>query len=395
MLTTKILRSAVTLTTFCCLFATGFTQQPATATAQPAANPNATLKSPEVQQDGSVIFRIYAPKASAITVTGDWIDRGAAPLKLTRDAQGVWSGKTGPLQPDIYSYSFDVDGVRTLDPKNTWLKPAINPPDMQFVVNGHGIGFLNDINVPHGEVHQVWYHSASLERERRMHIYTPPGYTGGTQRYPVLYLLHGGGDDDEAWTAVGRINFIMDNLIAIGQCKPMIVVMPNGFVRDKMGELPPQADRLVSAKNAPPLEKDLFGDIIPLVEKNYRVLPGSENRAITGLAVGGGQALWIATQHPDQFAYVGVFSSGLDLQRDPDFETRNAEFLKNPDKVNAQIKHFWIVYGAVDINPKAEKDLSAELTKFGIKNELKESPGGHTWINWRRWLVDILPQMFQ
>jgi enterochelin esterase family protein len=266
---------------------------------------------------------------------------------------------------------------------------------MQFVVNGHGIGFLNDINVPHGEVHQVWYHSASLERDRRMHIYTPPGYTGGTQRYPVLYLLHGGGDDDEAWTAVGRVNFIMDNLIAIGQCKPMIVVMPNGFVRDKMGELPPQADRLVSAQNAPPLEKDLFGDIIPLVEKNYRVLPGSENRAITGLAVGGGQALWIATQHPDQFAYVGVFSSGLDLQRDPDFETRNAEFLKNPDKVNAQIKHFWIVYGAVDINPKAEKDLSAELTKFGIKNELKESPGGHTWINWRRWLVDILPQMFQ
>jgi enterochelin esterase family protein len=370
-------------------------QSPSQQSAQPAGSPNDTLKSPEVRDDGKVIFRIYAPKASSVTVTGDWIDRGAAPLALAKDDQGVWAGTAGPLSPDIYSYSFNVDGVRTLDPKNTWLKPAINPPDMQFAVPGHGLEFLNNLNVPHGEVHTVWYHSNSLGTERRMHVYTPPGYANGNQRYPVLYLLHGGGDDDEAWTAVGRVNFIIDNLVAIGEVKPMIVVMPNSFVRDKMGELPPLADRLVPAKNAPPLEKDLMGDIIPFVETHYRVAAGSQSRALVGLAVGGAQTLWIAAQHPDQFAYVGVFSSGLDKERDPDFDTRNAAFLNNPGKVNAEIKPFWIVYGATDINPKAEKDLGAELTKYGIHNELRESPGGHTWINWRRWLKQILPQMFQ
>ena len=363
--------------------------------AQNPVNPNADLKSPEVLPDGRVTFRIYAPKATAVTITGDWIDRGAAALTLSKDDQGVWTGTAGPLAADIYSYSFTVDGVRTLDPKNTWLKPAINPPDMQFVVPGPGIQFANDLDVPHGEVHTVWYHSHSVGTERRMHIYTPPGYGTGTEKYPVLYLLHGGGDDDEAWTAVGRLNFILDNLIAQGKAKPMIVVMPNGFVRGHDGELPPLAARLIPAKNAPPLEMDLLGDIIPRVEKNYRVAAGSQNRALAGLAVGGSQTLWIAALHPDKFGYVGVFSSGLDKERDPDFETRNAEFLKNPAKVNAEIKHFWIVYGAVDINPKAEKDLSAELTKYAIHNELKESPGGHTWINWRRWLADILPQMFQ
>jgi len=388
MLTSKLPRLASFLAIFLSALLTGSAQQP-------AADPNATLKSPEAHGDGRVTFRIYAPKASAVTVTGDWIDRGAPPLTLTKDDKGIWTGTAGPLKADIYSYSFTVDGVRTLDPQNTWLKPAINPPDMQFAVPGHGIDVLNDVAVPHGEVHTVWYRSASLDQERRMHVYTPPGYNSGTQKYPVLYLLHGGGDDDEAWTAVGRLNFIMDNLIAIGRAKPMIVVMPNGFVRDKTGELPPLSDRLIPAKSAPPLEKDLFGDIMPWVEKNYRTALGGQNRAIAGLAVGGAQTLWIATQHSDQFAYVGIFSSGLDKERDPEFETRNAEFLNNPGKVNAEIKKIWIMYGTVDTNPQAEKDLSAELTKYGIHNELKESPGGHTWMNWRRWLADILPQMFQ
>lgn len=165
MLKSKLLRFTLALAILPLSCPTVFSQ-----TAQSAANPNATLKLPEVQGDGRVTFRIYAPKAGAVTVTGDWIERGAAPLTLTKDDQGVWTGTAGPLAADIYSYSFTVDGVRTLDPKNTWLKPAINPPDMQFAVPGHGIDILNDVNVPHVEVHTVWYHSASLDRERRIHV---------------------------------------------------------------------------------------------------------------------------------------------------------------------------------------------------------------------------------
>ena len=360
----------------------------------PVSDPNATLKSPEVLPDGRVTFRIYAPKASTVKLTGDWIERGAAPMALSKEENGVWTGTAGPLPADIYSYSFNVDGVRTLDPKNLWVKPGINPLDTQFVVPGPGIQFANNLHVPHGEVHTVWYHSVSLDQERRMQVYTPPAYGMNSARYPVLYLLHGGGDDDEGWTAVGRLNFILDNLIAQGKAKPMIVVMPNGFVRGADGELPPLADRLVTAKTAPPLERDLLGDIMPWIERNYRTLPGNQNRALAGLAVGGAQTLWMAIDHPEMFAYVGVFSSGLDTTRDPDFEKRSADFLRNPEKVNAEIKHFWIVYGQTDTNPQAEKDLHAELNKFGIHNELKESPGGHTWINWRHWLADILPQMF-
>jgi enterochelin esterase family protein len=362
---------------------------------QRAATPNDTLKSPEVLSDGRVVFRIYAPKASAVTLAGDWIERGAPPLSLTKDEKGVWSGTAGPLSADIYSYSFSVDGVRTLDPKNTWLKPGINPPDTQFEVHGAAIAFADVLDVPHGETREVWYRSNSAGQQRRMHIYTPPGYSTGSQAYPVLYLLHGGGDDDSGWTAVGRLNFMLDNLVAQGKAKPMIVVMPDGFVRNAAGELPPSADRLIPAKAGPPLEKDLLNDIIPLVEKNYRVAAGSRNRALAGLAVGGDQALWIAPLHPEWFAYVAVFSGGIVPERDPDFEKRNAAFLNNPEKSNALIKAFWIVYGSTDANPASVKNLGAVLDKYGIHHQLRESPGGHTWINWRRWLLEILPLLFQ
>jgi len=362
---------------------------------QPQTAPNDTLKSPEVLPDGRVVFRLYAPKASAVLLTGDWIERGSAPLTLTRNEQGVWSNTAGPLSPDIYSYSFNVDGVRTLDPKNLWVKPGINPLDTQFEVPGAAIAFADVLNVPHGETREVWYHSNALGQERRMHIYTPPGYSSGKENYPVLYLLHGGGDDDAAWTAVGRINFILDNLIAQHKATPMIVVMPNGFVRNSLGELMPLADRLIPAKATPAFENDLLGDVMPWVEKTYRVAPGSRNRGLAGLAVGGSQTVWISLRHPELFAYVADFSSGLDLERDPDFYVRNADLLHDPAKANRLFKAFFIVYGATDTNPAAVKDLSAALTKSGIHNQLRESPGGHTWMNWRRWIANILPELFK
>jgi enterochelin esterase-like enzyme len=387
----KMLRASTSISSVLCLSALGLAVQ----AMQAQASPNETLKSPQVLADRHVTFSIYAPKASTVTLTGDWIERGTPPLQLSKDAQGVWSVTTGPLDAGFYSYSFNVDGVHTLDPKNYWYKPGINPPDTQFEVPGPGAKFADDLDVPHGAVSEVWYHSRSVDRNRSMRIYTPPGYESGSQRYPVLYLLHGGGDDDSAWTDVGRINFILDNLIAQGKAKPMIVVMPNGFVRDEAGNLPGHDDRLNPTRNSPPLEKDLLGDIMPLVEKGYRLAPGSQNRALAGLAVGGDQTVWIAMQHPQLFAYVAAFSAGLNLKRDPDFEARNAAFLNDPAKVNGEIKHFWIVYGATDLNPGTVKALSTELTKHGIHNELRESPGGHTWINWRHWIADILPEMFQ
>lgn len=389
--TLRSLRRAGNAATFAALLLAGIAVQ----SQQPAANPNDTLKSPEVQADGRVTFRIYAPLATTVKLTGDWIDRGTPPLALAKDAQGVWSVTVGPLSPDFYSYSFNVDGVRTVDPKNQWVKPGINPLDTQFEVPGPSAAFADNLNVPHGQVSEVYYHSASLDRERRMHIYTPPGYGAGNQKFPVLYLLHGGGDDDSGWTAVGRLNFILDNAIAQHKAKPMIVVMPDDFVRDKSGVLPTSAERLIPTLTGPLLEKDLINDIIPYVEKNYRAATGNQNRALAGLAVGGSEVMWIAPLHPDMFAYVADFSSGLDPKRDPDFETRNAEFLHNPQKVNAEIKKFWIVYGAIDIDPSSVKNLSAFLTKNGINNQLRESPGGHTWINWRHWLLEILPDLFQ
>src|SRR6266568_2016567 len=191
--------------------------------------PNDTLKSPEVSSDHHVTFRIYAPKASEVTVGGDWIAQGLGTGgKLEKDDQGVWSITVGPLAPDFYSYTLTVDGVRTVDPKNPMIKQGISSVDSMFEVPGEEAAFEENQSVPHGEIRMVWYPSSTLGMQRRMHVYTPPGYDRSSARYPVFYLLHGGGDDDSGWSTIGRAGFIMDNLLAAKKAKPMIVVMPNG-----------------------------------------------------------------------------------------------------------------------------------------------------------------------
>jgi enterochelin esterase-like enzyme len=347
------------------------------------STPGDSVRSPEVLSDHRVTFRIYAPKASTVTVGGDWATSG--PVKLEKDDKGVWSATVGPLVPDFYSYTFNVDGVKTVDPRNAMIKQGISSLDSMVFVPGKEAEFEDNQKVPHGEIRQAWYQSTTLGTQRRMHIYTPPGYDHSQERYPVFYLLHGGGDDDSGWSTIGRAGFILDNLLAAGKAKPMLVVMPNGSGPGTAGA--PGAGREW-------FTNELLKDIIPFVEKNYRVLPERESRALAGLSMGGGQTLRVATTHPDQFAYVGVWSAGIGQNAEA-FAKQNAAFLDQADKVNREVKLFSISVGDKDFTFAGSKNLAEVLNKHGIKNELHVSGGGHTWINWRHYLNDLAPRLFR
>ena len=323
--------------------------------------PNDTLVSPDVASDHRVTFRIYAPKASEVTLGGDFLTGRA---KLEGDDKGIWSFTTEPLVPDFYNYSFLVDGVKVLDPKNPQIKPGLTSNDNMFEVPGPEAAFEDTLPVPHGEVRIVWYQSSTLDTMRSMHIYTPPGYESSTARYPVLYLLHGSGDDDSGWSTMGRAGFIMDNLLAAKKAKPMLVVMPNGSMSR------PPADAAPGSSAQDKFADELLKNIMPYVEKNYRVLANQQNRAIAGLSMGGGQTLRVAPRNPDLFTYIGVWSSGVSAQATDNFEQLNAAFLDHPDKTNKSVKVFWVGVGEKDPLANASaKNLVAVLNKHGIKNE--------------------------
>jgi enterochelin esterase-like enzyme len=369
---------------------------------QRVPTPNDALISPEALSDRRVTFRIFAPKASEVTLRGDWME-APGPVKLEKDEKGVWSVTVGPLVPDYYSYSFNVDGVRTLDPKNPTIKQGVSSLDNMFYLAGEEAAFQDNKKVPHGEIRNVWYQSSTLDMQRRMHIYTPPGYDSSKTSYPVFYLLHGGGDEDSGWSTVGRAGFIIDNLLAERKAKPMIVVMPNGSL-PRPANLPPATPGAppppeVAAALAAAQERftnELLKDIIPNVEKNFRVLANRENRAIAGLSMGGGQTLRVVTSNPDKFAYVAVWSSGVNQQNAADFEKRNAAFLDSHDKINKLVKLFSIRVGDKDTGAHASaKNLSELLNKRGISNQLHVSSGGHTWINWRQYLNKYAQLLFR
>jgi enterochelin esterase family protein len=374
------------------------TESSAQGAPQRTPTANDTLVSVEVHADNRVTFRIYAPKASEVTLRGDWMET-PAPIKLEKDEKGVWAATVNALPPDFYSYSFSVDGVRTLDPKNPTIKQGINSVDNMFFLAGAGAEFQDNKPVSHGEIRKVWYQSTTLGMQRRMHIYFPPGYDSGRERYPVFYLLHGGGDEDSGWSTIGRAGFILDNLIAEKKARPMIVVMPNGSL-PRPANLPPPTpgtppDPAVTAALQERFTNELLKDIAPFVDKNYRVLPGAANRAIAGLSMGGGQTTRVIGAHPDQFAYVAVWSAGVNPQISADFEQRYAAFLGAADKLNKQIKLFSISVGDKDFALTGSKNLAELLKKNGIKHELTISGGGHTWINWRRYLNELAPRLFR
>lgn len=368
---------------------TAFAQQPPR---QPT--PNDTLVSTETHDDKRVTFRLYAPKATEVALRGDWMD-GPGTIKLEKDDKGVWSAIVGPLTPDFYSYSFIVDGVRVIDPKNAMIKQGVTSLDSLFLLPGAEAAFEDNQAVPHGEIRKVWYQSSTLGTQRRMHIYFPPGYEGGKERYPVFYLLHGGGDEDSGWSAIGRAGFILDNLIAAKKARPMIVVMPNGSLPRPPATPGAPPDPAVTAALQERFTNELMKDVLPFVEKNYRTVGGRDNRAIAGLSMGGGQTTRIITTYPDQFGYVAVWSAGVNPQISSDFEQRNAAFLGGADKLNKQIKLFSISVGDKDFALAGSKNLAELLKKNSIKHELNISGGGHTWINWRRYLNELAPRLFR
>lgn len=366
-----------------------------TAAQQPKKDPprNAPTASPEVHPDRKVTFRIRAPRASEVTLRGDWMT--GAPVKLEKDDKGVWSVTVGPLTPDFYSYAFTVDGVRTLDPANATIKQGIASLDNMFFLAGPQADFQDNKPVPHGDVRKVWYNSGTLKTQRRMHVYTPPGYDGASEKYPVFYLLHGGGDEDSGWSTVGRAGFILDNLIAAKKAQPMIVVMPNGSLPRPAVTPGAKLDPKETAALQDRFTRELVEDVVPQVEKHFRVKPGPQNRALAGLSMGGGQTTRVLTGHPDQFGYVAIWSAGLFGGDPAAFEKQNEAFFKNAEAVNKSVKLLEITVGDRDFALSGSKALSGVLTRRGIKHELKVTGGGHTWINWRQYLNELAPKLFR
>jgi len=339
--------------------------------------------SPEVKADRTVVFRIYAPKAEKVTVNSSDLPGKYRPRDFKKGETGVWELALGPVDPGRYRYVFNVDGVTVADSKNTATSES--NATVWSVVHVPGSDFMDTTNVPHGAVARVYYPSSTLKRTRRMHVYTPPGYETSTEYYPVFYLLHGAGDCDDSWTSVGRANFILDNLIASKKAKPMIVVMPAGHtsLSGSKGGL-----------GARDFERDFQNDIVPYVEKHYRTLNDRPSHAIAGLSMGGAQTLTIAIARPKDFAYVGVYSSGLLFGKGPDTDKAIKAGIADAE-VRKGLKLLWFATGSEDFLLRQTRDTVALFKNSGNDPVFRETSGGHTWINWRLYLNEFAPQLFR
>lgn len=351
------------------------------------------IMSPEVAQGGQVTFRLRAPNAQNVHIAGGDIPNSNTRGVMTKDAQGIWS-VTIPLDPGAYRYNYNVDGITVVDPRNAAVSESLSNVWSLVVVPGSE--YFDTKEVPHGAVASVTYWSTALNKFRRMHVYTPPGYENGKEKYPVFYLLHGAGDNDDAWTSVGRAGFILDNLIATKKAKPMVVFMPAGHTREMTGggRGPATADPNTPA---PPDEftQDFEKDLMPYAESHYRVMTDRAHRAIAGLSMGGSQTLNIAIPHLDKFSYIGVFSSGVLGGRGTDaWESQHKAELSNAAWKKG-LKLVWFSTGKDDSLITTSRATVDMLNKYGYNASFHESPGAHTWINWRNYLTEFAPQLFQ
>jgi enterochelin esterase-like enzyme len=403
------------------------------------------LRSPEILDDQKVTFRLRAPNATDVTVNGDWPQgRG---VKMTKDEAGVWSATVGPLTPELWAYTFSVDGVSLLDSANSNILRDGTRYSNFVIVDGALSDTYQIKDVPHGNVSLVWYDSPTLPgaSPRRMYVYTPPGYDKTSDKYPVFYLLHGAGGDEDAWNNMGRASVIMDNLIAAKKAKPMLVVMTNGNANQKMapgyGNIPGQVVRstgnpgevgVVGAfaggrgaapgapAGAPPapatpqaqatpgapaaagaaanagrggnmfggaFPESLVNDVVPYIEKHYRAIAHKDSRAIAGLSMGGGHTLSATNAHPEVFSYIGVFSMGTMA----DVSDKLAAIKK------AGVKYYYVGHGKDDpvVRVAQGQNLAAQLEKAGINYHYTESTGAHTWANWRIYLNEFAPALFR
>ncbi|MDP4209307.1 MAG: alpha/beta hydrolase-fold protein [Bacteroidota bacterium] len=343
--------------------------------------------SPVVNADRSITFRVKAPKAVSVNLLfGEW---DVKPQPLTKDSMGVWSVTINSVQPDIYSYVFNIDGVQVPDMNNPVTKIGTQIYSSIVEVPGTPARFDEVQNVPHGVLQSCRFWSSVLNRVRAFNVYFPSQYfTEPKRRFPVLYLRHGGGDNETSWSQpAGRADVILENLIARQKAVPMIIVMPNGLTDGSWaGGSTPEGMKA--------LEQELLSDVMPWVEKNCRVLPGRENCAITGLSMGGGQAFVMGLRNLDKFAWVGEFSAGL--LSDKDFKVDELlPGIVNASNLNDKLKLFWIGCGKDDPRYNGHLALIDLLNKRGVRNEFHDTPGGHEWKVWRVELAGFMQKVFQ
>ena len=397
------------------------------------------VTSPEVQADRKVTFRILAPQAQAVRLAAGDIQGLGQNTQLTKAENGVWEITVGPIDPGTYRYNFNIDGVSTIDPRSPFISESNN--NVWSMVHVPGLEFADTKNVPHGSVAAVTYYSTTLSVFRRMHVYTPPGYERNSDKYPVFYLLHGAGDSDDSWSSVGRAGFILDNLIAAKKAKPMLVVMPAGHTR--RGAAAPNA---IARSATEEFVGDFVKDVMPYIEKNYRVHTDRANTAIAGLSMGGNHALQVGIPNLGRFSYIGVYSSGLlgafpglggrggrgaapaapaatastpaattpaatpaatppaaapaaapAIPQQPtadDWAKQHAATLDNAS-LKKGLKLFWFAIGKDDFLLTTNNATVEFFKKHGYSPVVKETDGGHTWINWRNYLNEFVPQLFQ
>jgi enterochelin esterase family protein len=347
--------------------------------------------SKEAKGNKEVSFRLYAPKAENVGLFSTDIPGGPggfSPRQMKKTEGGVWE-VTLKVAPGAYRYLFDIGGMRMADPRNTAVSESNG--NVWSLLQVPGAAFMDTADVPHGALARITYKSTALGKNRRAHVYTPPGYETSTDKYPVLYLLHGAGDSDDSWTSVGRAHDILDNLIAAKKAKPMIVVMPAGHTGPfTFGARP--AERPKGAPQAR-FEDDFEKDLRPYVEKTYRVKTDRADRAIAGLSMGGGQTLSLFVSRPADFSAVGVFSSGVFAKSD-EWEKQHKEALAAASSRDG-LKVLWFATGKDDFlldRTKATVDL---FKKYEFNPEFKQTDGGHTWINWQHYLNEFAPMLFQ
>lgn len=362
--------------------------------AQPPQQPAVPqVASPELLDGNRVAFRIYAPKASEVRLIGTDIPGNQKGAAMNKAENGVWEVMLGPIEPGSYRYHFFVDGVPVLDPRNPSTSESNN--NSWSLVHIPGQAFMDTADVPHGAVAEVTYYSTVLKRFRRMHVYTPPGYELGGGKYPVFYLLHGAGDSDDSWSSVGRAGFILDNLIAAKKARPMIVVMPAGHTS--------RAPRTPGSFATDEFPKEFMTDILPYIEKHYRVIADRAHRAIAGLSMGGAQTLNIAFSHPNHFGWVGVYSSGvlgivprpnMPQPQGPSWEEQHRAELSDA-KARQGLRLLWFRTGKDDFLLETTRATVKLFRKYGFQPDYQETPGAHTWIVWRQYLNEFAPLLFR
>lgn len=371
-------------------------------TAQQALFGGTSIVSPEINPDKTVTFRFVAPDAKEVKVSGDFLPaNGYQPgsALMTKGEKGVWSYTSSVLPSELYGYFFIVDGVRNYDPNNVNMIRDVATVTNVFIVGGGQADLYKVNKVPHGTVARRWYDSPGTGMTRRITIYTPPGYETGKESYPVLYLLHGMGGDEEAWINLGRTAQILDNLIAAGKALPMIVVMPNGNVSQSAA--PGESDlgfykpTMQLPNTMDGRMEETFPDVIKFIESSYRVQKNKAGRAIAGLSMGGFHSLHISRYYPGTFDYIGLFSPAIS----PDKSVKSKVYDNIDGTLEIQKKSgyklYWIGIGKTDFLYKQVAEYRAKLDGLKIPYVYRESEGGHIWVNWRIYLSEFTPMLFR